>query len=121
MDRCDRLIASSLCSPLSTVRPYAAACNHRVGVYDWDPAFDDGAKITDLSTFEIVSQSDAVRFLHAHRNDPRATPLMALTVRKAGLLRAQRGGSSGGGGHRERDQRDEPSQTAATVVAAAGL
>lgn len=65
------------------------ACNHRVGVYDWDPAFDDGSKVTDLSSFEIVSQSDVVRFLHVRRDDELLRRFAALTVREVGLLKTQ--------------------------------
>ena len=92
--------------PLSPTHPLA--CNHRVGVYDWDPAFDDGSKVTDASEFELVSQSDLIRLIHEHRDDVKIAPLMELSVRECGLLRSrsqtarawnqQEGNGSGGGG-----------------------
>jgi CBS domain-containing protein len=70
----------------------ALASNHRIGVYDWDPAFDDGSRVADPSTFEIISQSDVVRFLHDRRDDERVRPLLRLSVRRLALLRdASRG------------------------------
>ena len=86
------VISAAFLHPISErrLRPPALsgtlACNHRVGVYDWDPAFDDGSKVTDLSTFEILSQSDVIRFLHARREDCRLMPFMQLTVVEVGLL-----------------------------------
>ena len=74
--------------PLSPTHPLA--CNHRVGVYDWDPAFDDGSKITDPSEFEIVSQSDLIRHIHERRDDVKMTPFLELSVRECGLLRSRR-------------------------------
>ena len=65
----------------------ALASNHRIGVYDWDPAFDDGSRVADPSTFEIISQSDVVRFLHDRRDDERVRPLLRLSVRRLALLR----------------------------------
>ena len=59
-------------------------------MYDWDPAFDDGSKITDPSEFEIVSQSDLIRFIHERRDDVKISPLLELSVRECGLLRSRR-------------------------------
>jgi CBS domain-containing protein len=64
----------------------ALATNHRVGVYDWDPAFDDGSRVTDPSRFEIISQSDIVRFLWDRREDENLVELFGLGVSDAGLL-----------------------------------
>lgn len=75
-------------SPVS--RPFQGTCalasNHRVGVYDWDPAFDDGTRIANPTRFEIVSQSDMVRFLFDKKNDANLVEFWKLDLRDAGLL-----------------------------------
>ena len=76
------------------LRPSAAAgalaCNHRVGVYDWDPAFDDGSRVSDVSNFEIISQSDLVRFLWDRRGDANAAAFLSLAVADFAPLAAKR-------------------------------
>ena len=67
----------------------ALACNHRVGVYDWDPAFDDGSRISDVSKFEVISQSDLVRVLWDRHGDANASAFLSLPVADA-LLSAKR-------------------------------
>ena len=75
-------------------RPSAAAgalaCNHRVGVYDWDPAFDDGSRVSDVSKFEVISQSDLVRFLWDRRGDANAAAFLSLAVADFAPLAAKR-------------------------------
>ena len=81
-----------MCAP--RLRPSAAAgalaSNHRVGVYDWDPAFDDGSRVSDLSKFQVISQSDLVRFLWDRRNDTNTAAFLSLSVAD-GLLRKKGG------------------------------
>jgi CBS domain-containing protein len=76
------------------LRPSAAAgalaCNHRVGVYDWDPAFDDGSRVLDVSKFEVISQSDLVRFLWDRRGDANAAAFLSLAVADFVSLAARR-------------------------------
>ena len=76
------------------LRPSAAAgalaCNHRVGVYDWDPAFDDGSRVWDVSKFEVISQSDLVRFLWDRRGDANAAAFLSLAVADFVSLAARR-------------------------------
>ena len=89
------VISAAFMHPIAEprLRPSAAAgalaSNHRVGVYDWDPAFDDGSRISDVSKFEVISQSDLVRFLWDRRGDANASAFLSLPVADA-LLSAKR-------------------------------
>jgi len=86
------MISAAFLHPMSERRPVppsiaaALACNHRAGVYDFDPAFDDGSRVADPKSFEIVSQSDLVRFLHDRRDDERIRGFLRLTAREVGFL-----------------------------------
>ena len=86
----------------------ALACNHRVGVYDFDPAFDDGSRVADPKSFEIVSQSDLVRFLHDRRDDERIRGFLQLTAREVGFLggRARERAREAGHARTARDARE---------------
>ena len=86
----------------------ALACNHRVGVYDFDPAFDDGSRVADPKSFEIVSQSDLVRFLHDRRDDERIRGFLRLTAREVGFLggRARERAREAGHARTARDARE---------------
>ena len=85
------IVSAAFMHPIAEprLRPSAAAgalaSNHRVGVYDWDPAFDDGSRVSDVSHFEVISQSDLVRFLWDRRDDANVEAFVSLAVADAFL------------------------------------
>jgi CBS domain-containing protein len=85
------IVSAAFMHPISEPRflPSAAAgalaSNHRVGVYDWDAAFDDGSRVSDVSQFEVISQSDLVRFLWDRRDDANVEAFASQTVADAFL------------------------------------
>jgi hypothetical protein len=85
------IVSAAFMHPISEPRflPSAAAgalaSNHRVGVYDWDAAFDDGSRVSDVSQFEVISQSDLVRFLWDRRDDANVEAFVTLAVADAFL------------------------------------
>jgi hypothetical protein len=62
-----------------------------VGVYDWDPAFGNEGKVCDPASFEIVSQSDVIRFLHDRRDDEKLRDFMKIPLERATPPETSRG------------------------------
>ena len=116
------MVSAAFLHPISEprLRPFAVtgtlASNHRVGVYDWDPAFDDGSRIADPSQFEICSQSDIVRFLFEKKTDPNLVEFLGLGLLCVGLLK--RGLEQGEQGSVDQDNQAHITSTPSSAQAA---